>query len=46
MAISANQFITRKSKSVVLMLNDTKNLHLANLIYENFGTKEIIVRTK
>ena len=33
-----------KVEAVVLMLNDSKNLHLANLIYENCGTKEIIVR--
>ncbi len=33
-----------KVEAVVLMLNDVKNLHLANLIYEHCGTKEIIVR--
>ena len=32
------------TEAVVLMLSDIKNLHLANLIYENCGTKEIIVR--
>tara|TARA_Y100000031_G_scaffold152891_1_gene196972 strand:+ start:2295 stop:4238 length:1944 start_codon:yes stop_codon:yes gene_type:complete len=29
---------------VVLMLNDTKNYELAELIYEHIGTKEVIVR--
>lgn len=29
---------------VVLMLSDTKNLQLAELIYENIGTKEVVVR--
>lgn len=33
-----------KVEAVVLMLSDNKNLHLAELIYEHFGTKEIIVR--
>jgi len=33
-----------KVEAVVLMLNDKKNLQIANIIYENCGTKEIIVR--
>jgi len=33
-----------KVEAVVLMLSDRKNLHIANLIYEHCGTKEIIVR--
>ena len=33
-----------KVEAVVLMLSDSKNLHLAELIYEHCGTKEIIVR--
>ncbi len=33
-----------KVEAVVLMLSDSKNLHLAELIYEHCGTKEVIVR--
>ena len=33
-----------KVEAVVLMLSDTKNYELAELIYENIGTKEVIVR--
>ncbi len=33
-----------KVEAVVLMLSDSKNYHIANLLYENCGTKEIIVR--
>ncbi len=33
-----------KVEAVVLMLSDSRNYHLAELIYENCGTKEIIVR--
>lgn len=33
-----------KVEAVVLMLGDAKNLHIANLIYEFCGTKEIVVR--
>ncbi len=31
-------------EAVVLMLSDSKNFHLAELLYENYGTKELIVR--
>ncbi len=33
-----------KVEAVVLMLSDSKNYHIAELLYENCGTKEIIVR--
>lgn len=33
-----------KVEAVVLMLSDAKNYHIAKLLYENCGTKEIIVR--
>ncbi len=33
-----------KVEAVVLMLSDTKNYELAELIYEQIGTKEVIVR--
>jgi len=33
-----------KVEAVVLMLSDKRNLHIANIIYEHCGTKEIIVR--
>ncbi len=33
-----------KVEAVVLMLSDTKNYHIAEILYENCGTKEIIVR--
>jgi Trk K+ transport system NAD-binding subunit/Kef-type K+ transport system membrane component KefB len=33
-----------KVEAVILMLSDNKNYHLAELIYEHCGTKEIIVR--
>ena len=34
----------KKAEAIVLMLSDTKNYEIAELIYEHFGTKEIIVR--
>ncbi len=33
-----------KTEAVVLMLSDEKNYQLAELIYENIGTKDVIVR--
>jgi Kef-type K+ transport system membrane component KefB/Trk K+ transport system NAD-binding subunit len=33
-----------KVEAVVLMLSDSKNYHIAELLYENCGTKDIIVR--
>jgi Kef-type K+ transport system membrane component KefB/Trk K+ transport system NAD-binding subunit len=33
-----------KVEAVVLLLSDTKNYHVAEMLYENCGTKEIIVR--
>ncbi len=33
-----------KTEAVVLMLSDEKNYELAELIYENIGTKDVIVR--
>ena len=33
-----------KTEAVVLMLNDEKNYELAELFYENIGTKDLIVR--
>ena len=33
-----------KVEAVVLMLSDSKNYHIAQLLYENCGTKEIVVR--
>lgn len=33
-----------KVEAIVLMLNDTKNYELAELIYENIGTRDVIVR--
>ena len=33
-----------KVEAIVLMLSDEENFKLAELVYENFGTKEIIVR--
>lgn len=33
-----------KVEAVVLMLNDEQNYNIAETIYENFGTKEVVVR--
>ncbi len=33
-----------KVEAVVLMLSDSKNYHIAELLYEHCGTKEIVVR--
>lgn len=33
-----------KVEAVVLLLSDSKNYHIAQLLYENCGTKEIVVR--
>jgi len=33
-----------KTEAIVLMLSDEKNYHLAELIYENIGTKDVVVR--
>lgn len=33
-----------KLEAVILMLSDDENYKLAELVYENFGTKEIVVR--
>jgi len=33
-----------KTEAIILMLSDEKNLHIAELIYENIGTKDVIVR--
>jgi Trk K+ transport system NAD-binding subunit len=33
-----------KTEAIVLMLSDEKNYQLAELIYENIGTKDVIVR--
>ena len=41
---SLNQLDCKLSEAVVLMLTDEENLILCNLIYENIGTNDVIVR--
>ncbi len=33
-----------KTEAIILMLSDEKNYHIAELLYENIGTKDVIVR--
>ncbi|MCF6212820.1 MAG: cation:proton antiporter [Flavobacteriaceae bacterium] len=39
-----NQLNLEKTESAILMLDDDRNFDLATLIFEQFGTKDIIVR--